>query len=130
MNSEEISICPSIRPSIYLSICLSVCLSVPTHLPTYLPTYLSIHPSIRLSVPRPCGTWPLFQFLNLYTVGRTPWTVDQPVAKPLPTHRTTQTQNKCTQTCTSRVRLEPTIPMFERAKMAHALDRASTVIGI
>jgi hypothetical protein len=35
--------------------------------------------------------WPLFQFLNLYTVCRTPWTGDQPVARSLPTHRTTQT---------------------------------------
>jgi hypothetical protein len=32
-----------------------------------------------------------FQFLNPYTVGRTPWTGDQPVARPLPAHRTTQT---------------------------------------
>jgi hypothetical protein len=38
-----------------------------------------------------------FSFSILYTVGRTPWTGDQPVARPLPTHRTTQTQNKCTQ---------------------------------
>jgi hypothetical protein len=37
-------------------------------------------------------------FLILYTVGRTPWKGDQPVARPLPTHRTTQTQNKRTQT--------------------------------
>jgi hypothetical protein len=28
--------------------------------------------------------WSLFQFLNLYTVGRTPWTRDLPVARPLP----------------------------------------------
>jgi hypothetical protein len=33
-------------------------------------------------------------FLILYTVGRTPWTGDQLVARPLPTRRTTQTQNK------------------------------------
>jgi hypothetical protein len=33
-----------------------------------------------------------FSFLILYAVGRTPWTGDQPVARPLPTHRTTQTQ--------------------------------------
>jgi hypothetical protein len=39
-----------------------------------------------------------FQFLNLKKVGRTPWTGDQPVARPLPTHRTTQTQNKRRQT--------------------------------
>jgi hypothetical protein len=43
--------------------------------------------------------WPLLQFRNLfYTHCTTPWTGDQPVARPLPTHRTTQTQNKRTQT--------------------------------
>jgi hypothetical protein len=41
-----------------------------------------------------CGPWPLFQFPNLHTVGRTPWTSDQPVVRPLLIHRTTQTQNK------------------------------------
>jgi hypothetical protein len=30
-------------------------------------------------------------FLILYAVGRTPWTGDQPAARPLPTHTTTQT---------------------------------------
>jgi hypothetical protein len=30
----------------------------------------------------------------LYIVGRTPWTGDQAVARPLPEHRTTQTQNE------------------------------------
>jgi hypothetical protein len=50
-----------------------------------------------------CGPWPLFQFLNPYTVGTTPWTEDQPVARPLPTHRTAKTQNKCTQTFMPRV---------------------------
>jgi hypothetical protein len=45
------------------------------------------------------GPWPLLQFLNhFYTDGRTPWTSDQPVARPLPTHRTTQIQNKRTHT--------------------------------
>jgi hypothetical protein len=33
-------------------------------LPTYLPTYLQSF----------VGAWPLFQFLNLYTVSRTTWT--------------------------------------------------------
>jgi hypothetical protein len=28
-----------------------------------------------------------FSFFNLYTVGRTPWTGDQPVTRPLSTHR-------------------------------------------
>jgi hypothetical protein len=42
------------------------------------------------------GPWPLvFQFYDNFTDGRTPWTSDQFVARPLPKHRTTQTQNKC-----------------------------------
>jgi hypothetical protein len=31
---------------------------------------------------------------SFFTGGRTPWTSDQPIAWPLPTHRKTQTQNK------------------------------------
>jgi hypothetical protein len=42
----------------------------------------------------PCGSWPLFQFLDLFTIGRTPWTSDQLVTRSLPIHRATQTQNK------------------------------------
>jgi hypothetical protein len=38
-----------------------------------------------------------FNFVILYTVGRTSWTEDQPVARLLATNRTTQTQNKRTQ---------------------------------
>jgi hypothetical protein len=40
----------------------------------------------------PRGPWPLFQFLNLYTVGWTPWTGDQPIASPLPTQNNTNTE--------------------------------------
>jgi hypothetical protein len=41
------------------------------------------------------GPWPFLQFRNLlYTDRRTPWESDQPVARPLPTRRTVQTQNK------------------------------------
>jgi hypothetical protein len=58
-------------------------------------------------------------------VGPWPWTGDQPV----PTHRTSQIQNKRTQTSMPRVEFEPTTPAFERAKTVHALDRAVTVIG-
>jgi hypothetical protein len=116
--------------SIYLSVYLSICLSI------YLSLCLSIYPSIYLSLSvclwlySPGGPWPHFQFINLYTVSRTSWTGDQPVARPLPTHRATQTQNKRTQTSMPRVGFEPTIPVFEWAKTVHALDRASTVIGI
>jgi hypothetical protein len=45
----------------------------------------------------PSPSWALasnFQFHDHFTDGRTPWTSDQPVARPLPKHRTTQTQNK------------------------------------
>jgi hypothetical protein len=70
-----------------------------------------------------------FRFLIFYTVDRTPWTGDQSVAMPLPTHRTAQTQNKCTQTSMPQMGFEPTVPMFERAKTVHALDRADIVIG-
>jgi hypothetical protein len=51
------------------------------------PLNKSISISMALQLFRP---WLLFQFLNLYRVGRTPWTGDQPVARPLPTHRTTK----------------------------------------
>jgi hypothetical protein len=75
------------------------------------------------------GPWPIFSNLILYTVGRTPWMADQLVARLLPTHRITQTQNKRTQISMPRVGFEPTIPVFERAKTVHDLDRAATVIG-
>jgi hypothetical protein len=80
-----------------------------------------------------CFCWILavfFIFLIVYTVGRTPWTRDQPAASPLPTHRTAQTQNKRTETSMPWVGIEPTIPAFERAKTVHTLGRAATVIGI
>jgi hypothetical protein len=66
-----------------------------------------------------------FAFLIRYTVRRTTWMGDQPVAKPLPTHRTTQTQNKCTQTSMPLIGFEPTIPVLERAVTACTLDRAA-----
>jgi hypothetical protein len=69
------------------------------------------------------------QFLVFYTIGRSPWTGDQPVARPLRAQRTAQTQNKHTQTSMPQVGFEPTIPVFERPKTVHALDRAATVIG-
>jgi hypothetical protein len=89
---------------------------------------LSISLSVALQIF--FGTWPLFQFLNLYTVGRTPWTGDRSVARPLPTHRTIQTQNKRTHTSMPRVVFEPMIPLLKRAKTVHTLDRAATVIGV
>jgi hypothetical protein len=43
----------------------------------------------------PLGPWLLLlQFHDHFTDRRAPWTNDQLVARPLPKHRTTQTQNK------------------------------------
>jgi hypothetical protein len=137
--SIHVSIYPSILPSIHPSIHLFTNLSIyPSVDPSIYPSiYLYIYPStyllIYLSVYRLlyslCEPWPLFQFLNPYIVSRTPLTANQPVAKLLPKHRTTQTQTNRTQTYMPRVRFEPTIPAFDRAKSVHALDRADTVIG-
>jgi hypothetical protein len=71
------------------------------------------------------GLGRFFSFLILYTIGRFPWTGDQPVSRPVPTQRTTQTQNKRRQTSMPRVKFQPMIPAFEPAKTFHALDRAA-----
>jgi hypothetical protein len=92
--------------------------------PIYLSIYLCIYGSILVALLLHLDRF--FSFLILYTAGRTPWTGDQPVARPLPTHRTTQTQNKRRQTSMPCVGFEPTIPVFEREKT----DRAATVIGL
>jgi hypothetical protein len=48
-----------------------------------------------LALPAHSGPRPLIQFRNhFYTDGRTPWTSDQLIARPLPEHRTTHTQKK------------------------------------
>jgi hypothetical protein len=90
----------------------------------YLCVSLSVYGSTDF-----CWTLTAFQFLDLfYTVGRTPWTENQPVAMSLLGHRTTSTQNKRTQTSMTQVRIEPTIPEFEGAKTVHGLDRTAIVI--
>jgi hypothetical protein len=52
----------------------------------------------------------------------TPWTGDQPITRPLSTHRATQTQNKHTQTSMPPVGFEPMISVLEQATTVHALD--------
>jgi hypothetical protein len=52
--------------------------------------------SFTVALPAHSGPWPLIQFRHFFTDGRTPWRSDQPVARPLPKHRTnahTHTQN-------------------------------------
>jgi hypothetical protein len=64
------------------------------------------------------------------TVGRTPWTGDQLVARPLCVHkhRKTHTQHKH-QTSMPEEGFESTITASKRAKTVHALDRSATVTG-
>jgi hypothetical protein len=90
----------------------------------------SIYLSIYLWLCSPLlGLGCLFSFLIFYTVGITPLPGDQPVARLLPAYRTAQILNKRTQTSMPQVGFAPTIPVFERAKTVHALDREATVIG-
>jgi hypothetical protein len=51
-----------------------------------------------------------------------PWMGDQPITRPLSTHRTTQTSMP-------QVGFNPMIPVFERAKTVNALDCTATVMG-
>jgi hypothetical protein len=69
------------------------------------------------------GLTDFFSFVTLYAVGRTPWTGVRPVARPLPTQRAAQTQNKRKQTPVAGVGFEPKTPVFERTKTVHALER-------
>jgi hypothetical protein len=104
----------------------------PKILPLFLliPKHLAdLMDSIYLWFYSPCGPWPPYQFLKISTVSMIPWTGDQPVAWPLLTRRTIQTQNKRTQTFMPWVGFEPTIPVSERAKKVHALVDTATVIG-
>jgi hypothetical protein len=89
--------------SIYLSICLSVCLS------------MALQPFV--------GPWPLFQFLNLFTqtIGLLGRRISPSQGRYL--HTQQQTQKKRTQTSMPWVGFEPTIPVIERTKTFHALDR-------
>jgi hypothetical protein len=94
------------------------------HLSLYLSMYLSIYLQPFLGLGR------FFLFLDVYTVGRTPWTGGQPFARPLPAHKRAQTQNKRTQTSMPQAEFEPKIPALERAKRVRALDHATTVIRL
>jgi hypothetical protein len=104
-----------------------------------------------LMAVQPLWALAAFQFPDLFKIGRTPWTRDQLVARPLPKHRTARTQNKhvytpnihdlsgirihdhsvrasedssCLRPLGYRDRLAS-----ERAKTVHALDRSATVTG-
>jgi hypothetical protein len=74
-------------------------------LSTYLPIYLWLY-SLLLDL----GCF--FSSLIFYTVGRTPWSGDQAVVRPLPAHMTAQTQNKRIQTSMRQVGFEHTITVW------------------
>jgi hypothetical protein len=71
---------------------------------------------------QPSEPWQFFSCLIPHTVIRTPWMGDQPIARPIPAHRTAQTQNTRTQTSMPRVEIAPMNPVFERAKMVTQRD--------
>jgi hypothetical protein len=76
-----------------------------------------------------------FQFLNPRTVGRTPWTRDQPVARQTDVHalsgiRTPSSSVRAGEDSSClRPRGHCDRLASERAKTVHALDRAATVTG-
>jgi hypothetical protein len=56
--------------------------------------WIFFSPFFSLALQPPWALASDFQFHDNFTDGRTPWTSDQLVARPLLKHRTTQTQNK------------------------------------
>jgi hypothetical protein len=123
----------SLNSSSFTAAHLLPLLTLVFHLSTSPPIHPPIHPSIHLpsyGSTALCGPWPPFQFLNLYTVGRTPWTGDQPVARPLPTHRTTQQRINAHRHPCLECDSNPRSPVFEWTRTVHASDSAATVIGL
>jgi hypothetical protein len=78
--------------------------------------------------PVPVQKFNFCTYESIWTFGRTPWTGDQPDARPLPTQDNT-TQKKCGHTSIPRAGFEPVIPMFERPKTVRALDSAAIGTG-
>jgi hypothetical protein len=112
---------------IYLSIYLSFYLSI--YLFIYLSIYVSIYLSIYLSVCLfVCLYVCLSVCLSFYTAGRTPGTVDQSLARPLPVHKRTRTQNKTYTHIHPRSRIRTNDPDIWAEKTLHASNRAVTVI--
>jgi hypothetical protein len=76
------------------------------------------------------GPWPLFQFLNLFTqsVGLLGWVISPSQGRYVHTGQHKHRIN--IQTSMAQMWFEPTIPVFERAKTIHALDRAAQQVTI
>jgi hypothetical protein len=123
VNSEQTGIGKSKRYKVIFCAQLIKCHVMKTYREADVSICLSIYLSIYLWLySQFVGSLPLFSFLILYTIGRTPWTEDLPVQGRY-LHRIHA------QTSMPRVGFEHTIPVFERAKAVHASDRAATVSG-
>jgi hypothetical protein len=111
------------RKEITFSVRMTTLEASSTVLATFSPPFLSdvcLSLSLSLWLYSTLDLGRFFSFLILHTIGRTPWMGDQPVARPLLAHRTTQTQNKRTQASMRLLGFEPTIPASERVKTLHA----------
>jgi hypothetical protein len=105
--------------NIYSLLIPSLSLIISIH-PSFLPsTHSSIHPSIYGSTVPLLDLGRFFSFLIL---GRR-------ISPSQGRYTQNNTQNKLTETSMPWVGFDPIIPVFERAKTVHALDRAATVIG-
>jgi hypothetical protein len=62
--------------------------------PPFLVSYIPLRTFFSLAIQSPWALASDFQFNDHFPDGRTHWTSDQLVAKPLPKHRITRTQNK------------------------------------
>jgi hypothetical protein len=106
-------------------------LSIYIYIDRWIDTYIYIYIYIYQFLLLPLGTWGIRETLRstsvsyIYSDGMTAWTGDQPVARSLPTN----IQTDCRQISMPWVAFQPTIPVFERAKTFHALDRAATAIS-
>jgi hypothetical protein len=79
------------------------------------------------------SSWALasdFQFRDTFTDGRIPWRSDQPLARPLPEHRTTQTQNKHIPNIHSLYGIRTHDPGFRASEDSTCHDRMSAVTRV
>jgi hypothetical protein len=81
-----------------------------------------------LSLQPSFGPWQRLRYLDP-THGRISRTEDQPLTRPLPTHRTTQTRSRHTQTSMPRVGFYLTAQFFEGGGGIHALGCVANVLG-
>jgi hypothetical protein len=91
--------------------------------------YIQANFFLSLALQPPWALASVFQFRYHFTDGRTPWTSNQLVARPLPKHRTTQTQNKHIHTSNIHALcgIRTHDPTFQASE--DSTDRSATVTG-